>query len=175
MVNVSWNDAVAYAKWLSVTSGNKITLPTEAQWEYAARGKTSTVRFWGDGDVTTCRYANVADQTAKTNWSHWRVHDCSDGYAVTAPVGSFKPNRYGLHDMLGNVWEWCSDWYGKNYYSSSPRKNPQGPSSGTIRIFRGGSWGFNPRDIRAASRSMSEPGFMFINLGFRLVLAKGSR
>ncbi len=169
VVNVSWQDADGYARWLSKKSGKKYSLPTEAQWEYAARGGTDTARFWGNSPDDACSYANVADRTLYRKWGDlFEIHDCADGYVVTAPVGSFKPNGYGLYDMLGNVWEWCQDWYGEEYYSSSPRQNPTGPALGKYRVNRGGGWNNDPRLVRAAYRDWDSPGGAYNGLGFRL-------
>ncbi|MCK5539343.1 MAG: formylglycine-generating enzyme family protein [Deltaproteobacteria bacterium] len=169
VVEVSWEDAVAYAEWLSAKNKRKFRLPTEVEWEYACRAGTTTVRYWGDDAVLACRYANVADRTAKREWSKWRIHDCEDGFKVTAPVGSFQPNSFGLYDMLGNVWEWCSDWFGKNYYKESPELNPQGVGSGSYRIARGSCWDNPPRFVRSASRNRRRPDNLGYALGFRLV------
>jgi len=114
IVEMSWNDATAYAKW----AGKR--LPTEAEWEYAARGGLVGKRYsWGDEkpDGSQC---NFADKNTNYNWSDKTV---DDGYKYTAPVGSFIVNGYGLYDMAGNVWEWCQDWYSSDYYSNSPTKN----------------------------------------------------
>ena len=170
VVNVSWDDAVAFAEWLSRKSGRKFRLPTEAEWEYACRAGMSTARFWGNGESSACRYANVNDLTSKkVNKFSWSNFSCDDGYAVTAPVGSFRPNAFGLYDMLGNVWEWCSDWYDADYYKNSPGQNPQGASSGSYRVYRGGSWDDYPWHVRSALRLRREPGFRSSFLGFRLV------
>jgi len=173
-VYVSWDDAREYARWLTGKTGKNFRLPTEAEWEYGARGGTSTSRFWGDSPNSACKYSNVADKTAKRNWSDWTVHYCDDGYAVAAPVGSFNANDFGLYDMLGNVWEWCNDWYGENYYGTSPRDNPVGPSSGKNRVFRGGGWFNGPRGVRSAIRIRNSPDYRYFNLGFRLVLQADS-
>lgn len=171
VVNVSWNDAVEYARWLSGQSGRSYRLPTEAEWEYAARGGTTTRNYWGNGKGDACGYANVNDLTSKrVNNFSWEHHNCDDGYAVTAPAGSFRPNGFGLYDMMGNVWEWCSDWYDEKYYHKSPRSNPQGSSSGQYRVVRGGSWGDGPGDVRASFRSGSGPGNWSSDFGFRLSL-----
>jgi formylglycine-generating enzyme required for sulfatase activity len=117
---VSWNDAQAFIKWLNKKTGSSYRLPSEAEWEYAARAGTKTARFWGDDPNDACSYANVADQTkspdGKFQWSD--IHECTDGYWFTAPVGSFRSNAFGLYDMLGNVSEWCQDVYG-NYTAGS--------------------------------------------------------
>ena len=169
VVEVSWEDAVAYAEWLSVRSGRKFRLPTEVEWEYACRAGTTTVRYWGDDAAQACCYANVADISAKREWSTWTVHDCEDGFMVTALVGSFKPNSFGLYDMLGNTWEWCSDWFGKNYYKESPKMNPRGFDSGSYRVARGSCWNNPPRYVRSASRNRRRPDNRGYALGFRLV------
>ena len=162
---VSWNDAVAFAKWVSNKSGKKIGLPTEAQWEYAARGGVKDMRFWGSDDSDACRYANSADKG--NNWNP--SFPCDDGYEFTAPAGNYSPNPFGLYDMLGNVWEWCADWYGSDYYSRSPEMNPQGPSSGRFRVLRGGAWFSNPRSLRCANRNWDAPDNRSTSDGFRLV------
>ncbi len=162
MVLVTWNDATAYAKW----AGKR--LPTEAEWEYAARGGLVGKRyFWGDEkpDGSQC---NFADKSAP-NTFHWADRTVDDGYKYTAPVGSFIANGYGLYDMAGNVYEWCQDWYGKDYYSSSPTKNPLGPGSGYSRVLRGGSWYFVTNHLRVAYRFNFAPGNGFNYDGFRCV------
>ena len=109
MVCVSFEDAQAYIRWLNRKTGQHYRLPTEAEWEYAARAGTTTRRYWGDKPDDACQYANVADQSAKKVFPGWAVHHCDDGYVYTAPVGSFQRNRFGLHDMLGNVWDRTQD------------------------------------------------------------------
>jgi len=124
---VSFNDVEKFIAWLNRKGSRKFRLPTEAEWEYACRGGTTTIRFWGDDPDDACAYANVADRTKDEDNRGWNPkHECSDGYFYTAPVGSFKANSFGLYDMLGNVWEWCSDRYGSDYYENSPVNNPQG-------------------------------------------------
>jgi formylglycine-generating enzyme required for sulfatase activity len=149
VVNVSWGGAAAYTQFY----GKR--LPTEAEWEKAARGGLVGKRFpWGDSDPDGTQ-SNFADKSV------------DDGYRYTAPVGSFTPNGYGLYDMAGNVGEWCSDWYGGKYYSSSPSHSPTGPSSGTRRVVRGGSWNDIPLFVRVASRMMGPPTFTNYTTGFR--------
>lgn len=171
VANVSYlEDAVAYAQWLSGKSGKNYRLPTEAEWEYAARGGTATRNYWGSSISNPCNYANAHDMSSKRAFKiTLKKQTCDDGYAVSAPVGSFRPNAYGLYDMMGNVWEWASDWYDETYYGKSPRDNPQGPSSGWARVIRGGSWSNAPWDIRASKRNYLQPGHRFYIQGFRLV------
>ncbi len=170
VVYVSYEDAVAYAEWLSQKTGKKYRLPTEAEWEYAARGGTRSRNYWGDNKDDACKYANVHDRTSKSafkDWT-WENHNCDDGYKVTAPVGRFQPNAFGLYDMMGNVWEWVADWYDENYYRNSPKNNPKGASSGQYRVLRGGSWFYRPMNLRTAGRIRFVPTIRDFSVGFRL-------
>ena len=122
VVNVSWNDAVAFCKWLSRKEGKTYRLPTEAEWEYACRAGTTTRYYSGDDPETLAKVGNVADATAKAKFANWKYTiKASDGYVFTAPVGQFTPNAFGLYDMHGNAWQWCADRYGKEYYAMSPQ------------------------------------------------------
>ncbi|NWH06575.1 SUMF1/EgtB/PvdO family nonheme iron enzyme [Desulfobacter latus] len=161
---VSWNDAKAFIKWLSKKSDQTFALPTEAQWEYAARGGITDMRFWGREDKNACTYANIADKGS--NWSN--AFPCSDGYKFTAPTGSFRSNPFGLYDMLGNLWEWCEDVYDKKAYSKHAGKNPVITSGASSRVLRGGGWGNDPRVVRAANRYWGVPGSAFSSVGFRV-------
>ena len=131
VVNVSWNDAVAFCEWLSKKEGKTYRLPTEAEWEYACRAGTTTRYYSGDDPETVATVGNVADATYRATFP--RVEHtikASDGYVFTAPVGQFKPNAFGLYDMHGNAWQWCADWSRDDYYADSPVVNPPGPESG---------------------------------------------
>ncbi len=167
---VNWSDAKAYAQWLSRTTGEKYRLPTEAEWEYAARANSSTARYWGDNPDEACAYANAADKTAQEKIegaSAWTVHGCTDGFAYSAPVGSFKANAFGLQDMLGNAWEWTEDSY-HDSYGDAPTDGSAWQGDGAKRVLRGGSWNSGPRDVRAAVRNGYEPDLRFGFFGFRL-------
>ena len=166
VVYVSWNDATEFCKWLGGQAGVEVSLPTEAQWEYACRAGTTGLWYWGEEQSPAGQYANVADRTAKKQWTDWEAFDTDDGYAVSAPVGRFKPNAWGLHDMLGNVWEWCLD--GKREYSSSSETDPRGPESGS-RALRGGSWYDGPAGVRSALRDDVDPARTNNNNGFRVL------
>lgn len=167
---ISWNDAQAYVNWLSNMTGKKYRLPTEAEWEYAARGDTSTSRYWGGNPAEACLFANVADKTAQAKIqgaTSWLLHDCSDGFAYTAPVGRFTGNAFGLKDMLGNLWEWTADSYHDNY-DDAPLDGGAWQGDGEKRVLRGGSWNNSPRDVRAAIRNMNPPELRFSIFGFRV-------
>ncbi len=167
VINVSWHDAKAFANWLSQKTGYKFRLPTEAEWEYACRSGGKDQMFAGFSDVSQLyRYANFCDRNCPLSW---KTKEQDDGYSYSAHVGSYTPNGLGIYDMSGNVWEWCEDWYDKNYYTRSPAKNPRGPSRGAHRVIRGGCWLNNPRLLRCANRLYAAPDDKYDNLGFRLL------
>ena len=181
VVGVSWHDAMAYAKW----AGKR--LPTEAEWEKAARGGlVQKNHAWGDNplDGTQC---NFADKNLRTIWNrerepedNWADENLDDGYAYTAPIGSYPPNGYGLYDMVGNVWEWCFDAYDENFYANSPYQNPiaeiiikDGANNmvaiNKLRVSRGASWHDGPPSVWIAGRVGQSPEGEFTNVGFRCV------
>jgi len=167
VVYVSWDDAKAFAKHLSAQQGGRyeFRLPTEAEWEYACRAGTTTRYHWGD--KIDARYANLADKNHPTHPKHPHL---DDGYPVTSPVGSLKPNAFGLYDMAGNVVEWCEDWYASDAYQDHSHDNPTGPLTGTSRVMRGGSYWAWAWNCRCADRGSDPPEKRRSALGFRLVM-----
>ena len=171
---ISWEMAVEFCKKLSEKEGVVYRLPTEAEWEYAARGGIEGATYvWGDSAtprVGGAAQANVADISAlNANPKLKTFANYDDGYAQTSPVGSFVPNGFGLYDMGGNVWEWCADWYGEGYYGDSPDTDPQGPANGEYRVFRGGSWDDGPKIARIGLRGILHGGEPKPTNGFRVV------
>lgn len=169
VVNVTWNDAVAFCDWLSRKEGKQYRLPTEAEWEYACRAGGETAYHSGDDPQRLVRVANVADASLQATYATatWGM-ELNDRHAFTSPVGSFTANAFGLHDMHGNVWEWCADWYGEDYYSVSASDDPQGPAAGSKRVNRGGSWASAAALARSANRSGVVPSSRDRNIGFRV-------
>jgi len=156
--NVSWNDAQEFIKKINAKTNQTFRLPTEAEWEYAAKGgnHVETQNF------ASLRYAG-SDNIDDVAW-----HDKNSG-GKTHPVAQKRPNELGIYDMSGNVWEWCNDWYDENYYKNSPKENPKGADTGSYRVLRGGSWCNTASYCRAAIRYSNTPGFRGGNFGFRLV------
>ncbi len=159
---VSWNDVQDFIKRLNQKTGLHFRLPTEAEWEYACRGGTVTAFCYGN--------SLSADMA---NFDGYYPYNAGKGTyrEKTTPVGSFQPNQWGLYDMHGNVWEWCSDWYDSDYYKNSPSTDPTGPSSGVVRVDRGGSWINYAQVCRSATRDRDVPSYRSNLLGFRLILA----
>jgi formylglycine-generating enzyme required for sulfatase activity len=172
VLNVTWNDAVALAAWLSRTEGRRYRLPTEAEWEYACRAGTSTRYPNGNDPQRLTEIANTFDTHSAVNWSRWSGFALrgSDGFAFTAPVGHFAPNAWGLHDMLGNAWEWVADWHADDYYAHSPTNDPQGPAEGDVRVRRGGSWHTWSLYARCGYRNWNAPSTRYTLVGMRLLL-----
>ena len=163
VVCVSWDDAKAYVRWLSGKTGKEYRLLSEAEWEYVARAGTVTARYWGESETGQCRYANGADETYG-----WTEAFCDDGYARTAPVGSYQANGFGLHDVLGNVYEWTEDCWNESYTGAPSDGSAWETGNCSRRVLRGGSWDILPRDLRSAFRYGYSTGSRVINLGFRV-------
>ena len=153
VVKVTWNDAVAFCQWLSTKDGARTHLPAEAQWEYACRAGTESLYHCGDSDPTLGEYA----------WS------CSNAYTRTHPVGLLKPNAWRIHDLYGNVWELCADWWEADYYAESPMDDPAGPKTGLKRVTRGGSWVNFPPVCGSTGRTHRSPHSRAPDFGFRVV------
>ena len=144
-------------------------MPTEAEWEWASRA--GTIERWNCGDLEDELQgsANIADASLKAKHAtvDWAMK-WDDGSPFTSAVGKSKANKFGLHDMQGNVWEWCSDWYDEKYYGKSPIKDPRGPATASFRVFRGGSWRIRPTNCRSANRSKRWPSDRISDVGFRV-------
>lgn len=166
VVCVTWNDAYNYIQWLNKKDGRNYRLLTEAEWEYAARSGGKEYRYsWGNGKPS----GNVADESAREVFSDLEVWEgYRDGYAFTAPVGSFSPNDLGIYDMSGNAYEWVADWYEKDYYAHSPKNNPAGGKTGVKKMIRGGAWDLLPDTARTSNRYWNEPSGRAVCIGFRL-------
>lgn len=171
VINVSWEETQEYLNWLSRKTRQTYRLPSEAEWEYAARAGTQTIFSWGDAEMSSCDHANVFDWTARIarpNWSWWV--GCDDEHANTAPVGSYQPNPWGIHDLQGNVWEWTGDcWH--NSYAGAPGDSNAWIDGGDCskRVNRGGGWGNNPRTLRPSARDADPASSRGDAMGFRVV------
>ncbi len=170
VVCVSWNDAKEYLRWFSHKAGRIYRLPTEAEWEYAARAGTTSARFWGEEPSQACRFANVADQSkSPSGWTFGQKHECNDGHYFTAPVASYSPNKFGLYDVLGNAWEWTEDCWNASYAGAPGDGSAWLSGDCSRRVFRGGGWvDFFPHYVRSANRGRFGPTFRSVNAGFRL-------
>ncbi|MGC8605242.1 MAG: SUMF1/EgtB/PvdO family nonheme iron enzyme, partial [Desulfomonilaceae bacterium] len=168
---ITYNDAVAFCEWLSAVEKAPYKLPTEAQWEYAARGTLPMAQFpWGD-QPPDGRRANYAD---KNKDFEWRDRDVDGGFRYVSPVGSFPPNGFGLYDMAGNVQEWVRDYYQEDYYRYAPEIDPEGPGQGENRVTKGGDWTSSPVSLRCAFRGWARPDLALYNAGFRVIMDTNS-
>jgi len=167
VVSVSWNDAKAFCDWISRKSGKTLSLPTEAQSEYACRAGSDGIWPWGDKAEDARGKANVAGEVEEVDWTY-KFKGVRDGHTYTAAVASFGPNAFGLHETIGNVFEWCSDRYGQFYYKKSPLSDPTGPADGLARVLRGGCFLGDPRICRASYRFREDPTCSAPYSGFRV-------
>lgn len=170
VVCVDWNGAGAFAAWLSKRTGQTYRLLTEAEWEYAARAGSSSRYHFGDKSSDLCRFANVADQSAKKVYPTFTTADCDDGYVHTAPVKTYQPNAFGLYDMHGNAWEWVQDCWHDNYQGAPEdgSKPWEVDCRNDRRVLRGGGWNNQPDNARSAIRNRNTPDNRNNNTGFRL-------
>lgn len=178
VVLVSWNDCTEFCRWISRKDGRTYRLPTEAEWEYCCRAGTRSLYSFGDDPELLARFENVADAKLKARVPQFALKyhkgtikegDGDDGFAFTAPVGSYKPNAWGLHDMHGNVCEWCLDKYDADYYTQSPGIDPSGPTGFSVyRVSRGGSWSNAARDCRSSDRDGMRATARHCSQGFRV-------
>ena len=169
VVCIPWAAANAYALWLSRRTGKPYRLLSESEWEYAARAGTTTQYWWGDRADDLCAYANGGDLAMQKQFPSWPAADCDDGQAFAAPVGSYRPNAFGLYDMAGNAWEWTQDCYAPSY---DPQPRDGGAYTGgscAHRVLRGGSWGWGVVDLRSAQRNgLLPPTIQGGDIGFRV-------
>ncbi len=182
VVCVNWSEAKAYAAWLARRTGQPYRLLTDAEWEYVARAGTTTARWWGDGRERACEFGNLSDLTkaealhsddAAAIADRDRHFGCRDGYVFTAPVGRFKPNPWGVHDLFGNAWEWTEDCFGRSYVGApidgSARQPPGGAGAACAeRVMRGGAWHADAFYIRAAKHDFAPPALRSARMGLRV-------
>ena len=171
VVCIGWEDALAYARWLSRRTGQRYRLPSEAEWEYAARAETVTGRYWDGGSTGQCGNANGGDRTLARSRGSWTPSwaGCLDGSVHTAQVGAYAPNAFRLHDMLGNVWEWVADCWHGNYEGAPAGGSAWRGGNCSGRVLRGGAWNTTPRGLRTANRLESRDGRAENTTGFRVV------
>ena len=169
VINVSWEDAREYVRWLSRETGGEYRMLTEAEWEYVVRAGTTTARYWGERETGQCRFGNGADAAALAEYPDWRTTvTCNDGYIRTAPIGLFEPNRFGLYDVLGNVYEWTQDCWNESYSGAPADGSAWSSGNCSLRVLRGGSWNGGPRILRSAIRNRNSAGDRFDRNGFRV-------
>ena len=171
VVCVSWNDAEAYAQWLSRQGVGRFRLPSESEWEYATRAGGRARYSFGDSEGMLCQYGNVADRTVQQRFNNWTVALCDDGALYTAPVGGYRPNGFGLYDMHGNVGEWTEDCYHDSYAGAPLDGAAWTAGDCAQRSPRGGSWNNPPRYVRSSFRrnEVLNSNHRSLNLGFRLL------
>ena len=165
---VSFDDALAYVRWLSEKTGKDYRLPSEAEWEYAARARSGEPRFWGWANPDACKRASVADKRFNAEFATpGGYFPCTDGFPFEAPVRRFAPNPFGIYDMIGNVWEWTSDCYNPSYVGAPSDGTPWQSGDCTKRVLRGGSWETNPWKVGPAWRAGVNTSARLRTIGFR--------
>ena len=169
VVHVSWNDATAFCRWLSETTGRLVHLPGETEWEYACRAGTQTAFFWGDDPDDGEGFCNAADLTAREQYPNWPAFNFADGYVSTSPVGTFKPNAFGLYDMAGNVWDWCADQWAHSL-AGTGGVDPPVPGFEAFRVLRGGGWDDANEFCRSAERRRGPQYYRSWSIGFRVAV-----
>lgn len=173
VMDISWNDAVEYVVWLSGQTGMPYRLPSEAEWEYAARAGAEGSHFWPGERSDGCGHANMADLSAGADFPQWETVDCDDGHVVNAPVASFAPNAFGLHDVLGNVWEWVEDCWNPSYAGAPVDGSPWLAGDCRGRVLRGGAATGLPREVRLSQRGVNDPEVRAVYNGLRVVVPLG--
>lgn len=169
---VSWHDTQAFIAWLNRQTGRAFRLPTEAEWEYAARAASDSVYYWGDAPALLCTHANAADRSALQDYPGFAVNDCDDGYVRTSPVASFAPNPWGLYDIYGNVWEWVEDCWNPSYEAVPRDGDAVRNGDCDRRGFRGGGYGDIPYFARSTLRNRGDATHRKDDIGFRLVVSE---
>ena len=170
VVCISWLDVQGFVHWLNSRSPYHFRLPSEAEWEYAARAFSTSTYYWGDEPEVLCIHSNAADNQTLKQFPTFKTNDCDDGYLATSPVGHYLPNPFGLYDIYGNAWEWTQDCWNASY--------EQAPNDGTAwltgacekRVYRGGGWGDTPRFARSSLRNLANKDERRDDVGFRLVM-----
>jgi formylglycine-generating enzyme required for sulfatase activity len=165
---VSFNDATAYAAWLSAQTGHTYRLPSASEWEYAARAGGTAAQPW-DSPAEACATANVADASVARRYPGLKAFGCDDGFVNTSPVGSFKANAFGLNDMLGNVFQWTQDCWNADYAGAPVDGSARSSGDCSVRELRGGSWFSTPKFVRAAYRNQFAADYRTSSVGIRLV------
>jgi len=169
VTSVSSSEAIKFCTWLTQREGRRYRLPTEAEWEYAAKGAEGRIFPWGT-TVGQGNLANFADKNTRFMWSDFTI---DDGWAETSPVGAYPrgASPFGAEDMAGNVWEWCLDYF--EPYRAQERVNPRGPSHGSQRVYRGGSWKSRFGSLKTTTRGFNQPSYASNDVGFRVVCECG--
>ncbi len=169
VVCVSWQEVINFTEWLSIKLQGTFRLPTEAEWEYAARAGSPDRYYWGKNPKGLCDHSNASDRQTLKRFPTFKSNDCDDGYLETAPVRQFKPNPHGLYDIYGNVWEWIQDCWNSHYNHTPLDGSASKTGDCHLRGFRGGAWGDNPNFARSGLRNRTAKETGKDDVGFRMV------